>query len=320
MPRPTTLTVCLMAASAALVLWQPRTAPPADPLVCSAVAAVGPSGAMPEDLLPTLVSPGDLAVDVGANVGQTAQLLAGASVRARVLSFEPNPATCAAFLTTTAGLQGVDLVCAAVGQVPGLVTFMESPAGSTSFMQLPEGRAARSSGDAAAGQGTAAAASDAAAPTMRTIPVVTLDAVLAARGWPEVKVLKSDTQGREWAALHGATATLAAVPHVVVEFSHGLLAAAGTDQAALVRWLAGRGLACFYMDKRVPGGKAEWPEGMDDCVTPEQLVAAVKGGWTNLWCRRGEEGMGDGAVVDGDNSTSTFTTVLGRRGGAGGET
>ena len=346
MSRTIILGIILLAACTAVAMWhpsaappakpraalpsKPRTAPPAklraapaaEPLVCSAVAVVGPSGAMPEDLLPTLVSSGDLAVDIGANVGQTAQLLAGAG--ARVLSFEPSPETCASFLSNTASLRGVDLVCAAVGQEPGVVTFLDSPSGSTSFMQLPEGRhrGNLSRGGAAASQ-TSTAATD-AGPKMRTIPVVTLDAVLAARGWHDLRVLKTDTQGREWAALHGATATLASVPHVIMEFSYGLLAAAGTDQAALVRWLAGHGLSCHYMDKRVPGGKMEWPESMGKCVTPDQLVAAVKGGWTNLWCRRGEDGnrsdngeRGGGDANGGDSSAAT--AVLGRRGGAGGD-
>ena len=265
-----------------------------EPRICSAVAAVGPTGASPELLLPTLVTPGSLAIDIGANVGQTAKELAGAG--ARVLSFEPNPAACASFLAATANLSGVDLVCAALGEASGLATFVDSPSGSTSFMQAPEGRAG-AVGRVVTKEATGgtigemvAYANAPAGPKMHTIPIVTLDAVLAARGLPEVQVLKSDTQGREWAALHGATTAVESAQHVVVEFSFGLLAAAGTDQARFVRWLAERGLTCFYMDKHAMNGKVEWPEGMGECMMPSELVAAVKGGWTNLWCRRTEHG------------------------------
>jgi FkbM family methyltransferase len=226
-------------------------------------------------------SPAVTVIDVGANVGQTAALLVKAGAD-RVVSFEPNPRTCAKFLDNAVRyVNGTrpELVCAALGFRFGTAQFVDTPQ-STSFMQQKMG-------------------SDKSGALM-TIPVVPLASTLTALGVNAVSVLKIDTQGREEGVLMGFGAEfLSTTPHIVLEFSYSLLQIAGTDHVKLIHWLADAGFACKYMDKHAINGKDSWPlsmAGASDvsaspdwngagCVSFEAFVSAVKGGWTNLWCK-----------------------------------
>ena len=135
---------------------------------------------------------------------------------------------------------------------------------------------------------------------LMTIPVIPLASTLASLGVHAVDILKIDTQGREEGVLHGyGPDLLSTTPHIVLEFSYGLLQAAGTDHAGLLHWLSDTGFACRYMDKRVMKGVDPWPHSMvgggsdatagtpgagAGCITFDAFVGALKGGWTNLWC------------------------------------
>ena len=251
---------------------------------CDVTTRGAPDSADVDHLLASLVKTQPApptVIDVGANKGQTAAVLATAGA-GHVISFEPHPRTCGAFLDAADRLPNttrVDLVCAGVGAAAGLAQFIEAPA-STSFMQRPDGFKAPPRSKVVA------------------VPILPLDAALKGLGvgTAAVSILKTDTQGREAGVLLGyGPARLAATAHVVLEYSYGLLGASGTDRVALLDFLADAGFACSFLEKRVVGGAVPWPAGMSGggedgqgaCVGFEYYVEAVKGGWTNLWCVNG---------------------------------
>lgn len=86
----------------------------------------------------TLLRPGDLAVDLGANMGVvTAQL---AATGADVVAFEPDPQTFAKLQERFAGQANVTLVNAAVGVGSGSVRLMRAD----NFAENPEGASVKS--------------------------------------------------------------------------------------------------------------------------------------------------------------------------------
>ena len=86
----------------------------------------------------TLLRPGDLAVDLGANMGVvTAEL---AATGADVVAFEPDPVTFAKLETRFAGVANVTLVNAAVGVTAGSVRLMRGEG----FAENPDGASVKS--------------------------------------------------------------------------------------------------------------------------------------------------------------------------------
>ena len=86
----------------------------------------------------TLLRPGDLAVDLGANMGVvTAEL---AATGADVVAFEPDPVTFAKLETRFAGVANVTLVNAAVGVTAGTVRLMRGEG----FAENPDGASVKS--------------------------------------------------------------------------------------------------------------------------------------------------------------------------------
>lgn len=148
-------------------------------------------------VLPQLHRDGALALDVGANVGMYSLVLAAAHPRGRVWSFEPNPTTAAALRSNVArnALPNVTVIEAALSDRAGEATLFDAGTGDSGKFSLRGG-----------GRGF-------------VVPVVTLDAQLAAHDG-DVSVLKMDVEGFEPEALLGAAATLEAkLPHLVVELT-----------------------------------------------------------------------------------------------------
>ncbi len=86
----------------------------------------------------TLLRPGDLAVDLGANMGVvTAEL---AATGADVVAFEPDPVTFAKLEARFAGVANVTLINAAVGVAAGTVRLMRGEG----FAANPEGASVKS--------------------------------------------------------------------------------------------------------------------------------------------------------------------------------
>ena len=159
---------------------------------------VAPSPGAPDvgtaALLLGLARDADLVVDVGANVGLYTYLVAAAVPTAHIISFEPTPALAAIIVDNVARNgwdQRVSVRAEAVGATPASATFYILRQGDTENT-LDADRLAGRDYDTI------------------SVPVVTIDDVLAADGTPPARtVLKIDVEGHERAALDGMDRTLA---------------------------------------------------------------------------------------------------------------
>ena len=162
-------------------------------------------------------------VDVGANLGLS--VLALAPLAARVLAVEASPRTAAALRRTVAanGLEErVTVAAVALGAAAGELAFHDSEHSAGSHLL---------SAETLGGQ---------ALPTV-TVPVETLDALVARHGLGRVGFIKIDVEGHETEVLDGGAATLARDrPTVFLEFNAWVLQAnrRANPRAVLEDWLA----------------------------------------------------------------------------------
>ena len=153
-------------------------------------------------LFEEVVDPGMTVVDVGANLGVYTVLGARATgPTGRVVSFEPDPATCALLGDTVAlnGFGNVDVVAKAVAADEGRATFyrFEGHSGIGSLCK-PNARGGTETID---------------------VETTTLDGELDRLGVEHVDVVKLDVQGAEIEVLRGAASVLARDhPRLFVEF------------------------------------------------------------------------------------------------------
>jgi FkbM family methyltransferase len=140
------------------------------------------------------LKPGDMVIDIGANVGEFAMACAahGASVR----SIEGDPAVFACLTQNTAHLPAVK----AYHQV------LWSHAENLTFFTAPE-------------RADSSVIADPADPAYVPITVAArpLDAIAAEEGWGEIALFKCDVEGAEPEVLSGATAVLARTRVVAVD-------------------------------------------------------------------------------------------------------
>ena len=162
-------------------------------------------------LLISLVRPGDVIIDVGANVGViTLQLARALRGRGRVHAFEPSPEVNRQ-LKRNCSLnpelqQLISVHDVALGEVPGVMPF---------YAPVEEG---------GAGWGSLARFDDIESNQV-SVNVETLDRMMEALGRPQIRVVKMDIEGFEVEALRGAKDTLAAqrIDYFVIEFNGGRL-------------------------------------------------------------------------------------------------
>lgn len=174
------------------------------------------------------LQPGEIAIDVGANIGWYSVLLARlAAPGARILAFEPDPATYQLLQTNIAanGATQVTALNLALGEAPGTAMLHRYKASNNGRHSLSP-----SSPDA---YGTC------------EVPVQTMDSVCQAQGLAghRVRLLKVDVEGFEYFVLCGATEVLRRCDSILLEFNRG------EHTEALVRLLAGAGFsASAFMD------------------------------------------------------------------------
>lgn len=187
-------------------------------------------------VLPSLCGSGDL-VNVGANVGIVAVVLAGLLAPGRrLLCIEPI-AECVDLLRTNVRTVG------AVDTAIVVEAFASETAGRSMEIWTVPGKPEYSSG------GSIVHAAVAAEPKVRRqVSTIRLDDVIAE--WhlsPSAIVM--DCEGGEYEALRGARATVEKFqPCIILEFDGGLLKANDSDPAALIEFLAGLGYRGLRLD------------------------------------------------------------------------
>jgi FkbM family methyltransferase len=180
-----------------------------------------------------------LAVDIGANIGQYGAALRASGYTGRMVSVEPL-STAHAELARAAGRDGNWIVAprAAVGAAPGRLTINVSVSSDMSSALPFTPEAARAfDGDRTVAQ--------------ESVPVTTVDALLAAHAAPDDRVfLKSDTQGYDLEVLRGAAGSLDRIVGLQIEASLCPIYEGQPDWRAIVDLLAPRGFAIHLV---VPG-------------------------------------------------------------------
>lgn len=179
-------------------------------------------------LIADLLRPGDVFVDVGANIGYftlLASRLVGAT--GQVIAIEANPRT---FKLLEANVRlnrcaNVDLRHVAAGAALGFATMVEREAGNAGGDQVDF----------------------AATPSPTAIAVERIDQIVGDRA---VRLIKLDIEGAEAKALRGATGLLerADAPDLVFEFTPAFLADMGDDPRALIGMLERLGYTLQVID------------------------------------------------------------------------
>lgn len=185
---------------------------------------------------PGLFAGGD-ALDVGANVGYTAGVLAAAiDPGRRVWAFEPDAEAAGRLRRRFTGARGerVVLIEAAVGAAPGDAVLRHNPGHPADHRLVPAG----ASGTAPAGD-------------LRRVDLVSLDGFAAERDLGAVRFVKIDAQGYELQVCRGAGRLLAANPEILValELAPAAMAEFGDDAGDLWRLLADQGFAAHRLDR-----------------------------------------------------------------------
>lgn len=192
------------------------------------------------------LAPGDLVVDVGANIGyftSLAALLVGP--RGQVLAFEPDGDNVAR-LEANLALNQLDNV-----------TIVRQPVsdrlGEVEFFLNSDSSGGNALWDPAHFPGNVRSERDR---KRQTLMATTLDAELDRRGLGTPKLVKIDTEGAEQKILEGARQLLenAAVPFVIAELHPFGLQQLGASQQSLRQLMAAQGYATFlpYYDDALP--------------------------------------------------------------------
>ncbi len=175
------------------------------------------------------VRPGDVFVDVGANIGLFT--LKMAPIAGRVVAVEPGDAAGTQLAANVAlnGFRNVAIVRKALSDAPGRAVLFHNPLGDDpqAFSLLSDGSDAGS----------------------ETVELTTLDLLVADEGLARVDCIKIDVEGAEGQVLAGARQTLERDrPTVIFEMNCPTLMKAGGDAAAAWNLLEGEGYAFFHLE------------------------------------------------------------------------
>lgn len=176
-----------------------------------------------EEFVRTVLRPGDVFVDVGANVGTVSALAAGVvGPNGRVVAIEPHPTTFSLLRRTLAanGRQNVTCLNVACGSTAGMATLTDEP-------RKDDNNKVDESG--------------AGIP----VKVTALIDLLRDHSLAKVDLLKIDVEGFEYAVLSGLEGDLSMIGAMHIEVIEANLGRYGHSTAAIVSLLQRNGFACF---------------------------------------------------------------------------
>lgn len=201
--------------------------------------------------LETIVTPGTTVVDVGANIGFfTRRFARWVGEGGRVIAIEPEVENCSRLRSRLASARlgrVVEVIEAVAAEQGGSLKLAINP------LHPADHRIAR--------EGV-------------TVAAVTLDALLAARSWPRVSLIKVDVQGAEERVLAGATETLQRLhPPLFLEVDDAALKAMDSSAEKLLQRLAAQG----YTIRRLERGHVSPP-----VTIAEALPSCCNGRYTDF--------------------------------------
>jgi FkbM family methyltransferase len=183
--------------------------------------------------------PGDIAVDIGANVGyHTLAMAAAVGARGQIHAFEANP-DLMRLLKATIAVNGLDWVWfyeAAALDRPGAVKLASAPGHFGSGHIIAD---------------TSPPDAEVAYSIRVDVPAVTLDGALVDRV-PKVDLIRMDIEGSEPLALRGAETLIRRSPKIkiITEWSVGMMSSRA-ELRAFVAWLVELGFGFWLIE---PGG------------------------------------------------------------------
>lgn len=177
------------------------------------------------------VQKGNIILDVGGNIGQTAMMMAlGAGESGHVYSFEPFPHTCSLFqnnLLLNPFLQKrVSIIKTAFGAEPGtLKMYADCETNSGANRILPENMNADKT---------------------ETVPVTTIDLFVQEKALPQLDFIKIDVEGFEMEVLKGAGNTLKKFkPRLFIEVDDNNLKNQGSGATQLSEFILSFGYTIY---------------------------------------------------------------------------
>ncbi len=235
---------------------------PADPYF-RAVRADGPALGALAAISRTAVPAEATVLDVGANIGVAALLLAVPAGRT-VYAFEPHPGTFGYLAANIAANDAANIIAvqAAVGAAAGDLPLHEDASTSSANHLVVDATLGRTGG--------------------ARVPVVTVDGFVAERGAAPVAFLKVDVEGFEPAVLAGAAHTIARDrPSLWIEFNlFTLMAVADRNPRDLLSGL----LDTFPFVYRFAGGRPYPIRGGAEAVDFLHDLCVSRGAARDLYC------------------------------------
>lgn len=208
-------------------------------------------------IVETVLKPGGVAIDVGANVGWHTLLMARlVGDSGRVLAIEPNPSV-RQRLIGNIGLnrfRHVEVVACAAAEAEGRIEFHAPPAGR-------------------ADSGTGFASRDGAGPSADTISVETrsLDNILSAMPSARLDLIKIDVEGFEWPVLRGGEDSISHFhPHIVFEYDAAYVARGGGEAATFMEFFRRHRYRLFAVGRTGAAAieTSDWPNSANIWAIP----------------------------------------------------
>jgi len=224
-----------------------------------------------------ILPPDGVAMDIGANIGLSALVLGALLPAGRVVAVEPSPRTVQALRQTLA-------LNRMAGRVAVEAVAVSAAAGEVRF----HADAAHSAGSKIVFDGTM----DGPALPAVTVPVTTLDALVAAHALPRLDLVKVDVEGFEGDVLDGAAAAIARFrPAFILEFNAWTLLCNrnANPRTVLEDWLARFPVVHAFRGQQAP--ERVRPEGAlaflhDHLVLrrcADDLVLSFDDAWVARW-------------------------------------